>query len=347
MRAQKRDPVLQAPDPGSEWVARIHSGQMTDADRRAMRAWLADSTKNNREFLRSETVWRLCAILAADPSIQAELALLRRKPEPSTLRSPRRLGAIAAAVIAIVVGAALFAVTLSTDWHDTARGERRVVSLPDGSTVEINTDSRVGIRYTDGERRIALDWGEALFSVAPDPLRPFTVEAEKGQIRAVGTRFNVLVQNDTVTVAVLEGRVDIAVQGRTPTAPTLLDAGQSMSYGRSGTLQPADPTLASPQRIAAWREGKLHFDDWPLERALREYNRYSHKPIRLAAPDRAEQRIRGVFRIGDLRAFADALETAIDVKAVDQGDAILLVPPESARDALEPHAATPQLAPRR
>ncbi len=326
---------MPAPDAGAEWVARVHSGQMTDDDQRALRAWLASSTENNRDFLRAEAVWRICGTLAGNPGIQAELARLRRKSQRRTMRAlwsraPRGwLAAAAAAVLSIAIATFWVAARSKIDWHDTASGEQRVVSLSDGSSIAINTDSRVGIHYRANERHVALEQGEALFEVARDTKRPFTVRAANGHVRAVGTRFNVLVQHDAVTVAVLEGRVDVVTQGDAGEQRAELDVGQSIAYGKSGRLMPADPTVASPQRIAAWREGKLRFDGWSVERAIREHNRYSSKPIRLGDADLGQRLISGVFRIGDTSAFVDALETLIDVKAVDQGDALVLVPSDA------------------
>lgn len=331
MRKENRDSSIPAPNKGAEWVARMHSGQMTDDDQRDLRAWLASSTKNNRDFLRAEATWLMCGTLAGDPKIQAELAGWRRKSQRRTMRAlwstaPRgRLAAAAAAVLSIAIAALWLAASLSLDWHDTAPGEQHVVSLPDGSSIAINTDSRVGFHYSANERHVALEKGEALFEVARDTKRPFTVRAANGYVRAVGTRFNVLVQNDTVTVAVLDGRVDVVTQGDAGEQRAELDVGQSIAYRKSGRLMPADPTVASAQRIAAWREGKLRFDEWPLERAIREHNRYSSKPIRLGNADLGQRLVSGVFRIGDTPAFVDALETLIDVKAVDQGEALVLV----------------------
>ncbi len=338
MRMENRESAIPAADRGAEWVARMHSGQMTDDDNRALRAWLASSTKNNRDFLRAEAAWLMCGTLAGDPKIQAELARLRRKSQRRALLAdwstvpPGRLAAAAAVIFSIAIATLWLLASSNTDWHDTPPGEQHVVSLSDGSSVAINTNSRVGFHYSAHERHVALEKGEALFEVTRDTKRPFTVRAANGYVRAVGTRFNVLVQSDAVTVAVLEGRVNVVTQGDAGEERAELDVGQSIAYGRSGQLMPADPTVASPQRIVAWREGKLRFDAWSIERAIREHNRYSSKPLHLGDADLGQRLISGVFRIGDTSALVAALETLIDVKAVDQGEALVLVPADAPRD---------------
>jgi transmembrane sensor len=84
---------------------------------------------------------------------------------------------------------------------------------------------------------------------------------------------------------------------------------------------------ASTERIAAWREGKLRFDNWRLAEAIDEYNRYASKPIHLAAPQLADVRITGVFRIGDSGAFVTALGELVGATVEDAGATLELKVP--------------------
>jgi transmembrane sensor len=164
-----------------------------------------------------------------------------------------------------------------------------------------------------------------LFDVAPEASRPFVVQAGEGLVRAVGTRFNVLLESQTVTVSVLEGRVELEPRAATLPSPTLLGAGQSAAWRQEdGRLVAAAPERASRARIAAWREGKLRFDEWPLERAIEEHNRYAQRPIRLSPEISSQVMVSGVFRIGDTEALIQALGELLQVEAVDTGEAWLL-----------------------
>ena len=96
----------------------------------------------------------------------------------------RVIGGLVAA--SLLVGAILVVQPLGQT-YDTAVGERRAISLEDGSTIELNTNSRVRVRLARGERRLWLEKGQAMFAVAPDKARPFLVTAGDTTVRALGT----------------------------------------------------------------------------------------------------------------------------------------------------------------
>jgi transmembrane sensor len=115
--------------------------------------------------------------------------------------------AISACVIGSVGGLYLYGQRNRTIATDT--GEQRFVSLVDGSTLELNSRSRVRIRYSDAERDVDLIEGQALFHVAHDAARPFIVHSGTTLVRAVGTQFDVYRKDSGTTVTVVEGRVAV------------------------------------------------------------------------------------------------------------------------------------------
>lgn len=316
------------PSTGVDWVVRYRSRQLGRRELRALRAWLAASRDHARDLLRAEAVWRMSGALGQDKEIQEHLARSTRRQASAAAasrRSRRVIGLAGAAAASLAAIATVWYAYFGTrDWYETAPGQQRTVMLPEGSSIAINTDTRLAVDFSDAQRLIVLKRGEALFEVTPDSTRPFVVRAANGYVRAVGTRFNVLVEERAVTVAVLEGRVEVAPGGDGDEPAKLLDAGQSAAYERSGRLVEAAPERASRERIAAWREGKLSFDAWPLERAVHEHNRYAAKPLRLAGPELAHLEISGVFRIGDTKALVYALGKLMDVQVIDEGDALLI-----------------------
>ncbi len=337
---------------GTEWVARVHGGRLKRRERRALSEWLAASEENARDYLRAETVWRVSGGLQSDPRVQEALNAIRsshgaarRTLRPMAgKRAGWRLGsASAAAAVVVAAVAAWFFLKPTHVWYETALGEQRVVRLRDGSTIALNTDTRLWVQYGDAERSVLLERGEALFQVNKDPRRAFIVRAGDGYARAIGTRFDVLEGRVEVAAQTAAARISIATEARAMESASndsltfgpdgervLLDAGQSASYEKGGQqVKVADPQRASRERIVAWREGKLRFDAWPLARALEEHNRYAVKPIRF--DDRALDKVRisGVFRIGDTAALLDALGQLIDVEVREDNDALVLVRPEA------------------
>src|SRR5262249_12215346 len=98
----------------------------------------------------------------------------------------------AAALVALLMGAALIAGLLQwrtarPDVYETALGERRGITLVDGSRISLDAASRLTVRYTEALRRLELERGQARFDVARDAARPFVVGARGRSVVATGT----------------------------------------------------------------------------------------------------------------------------------------------------------------
>jgi transmembrane sensor len=132
-------------------------------------------------------------------------------PVPSAKHISRgRSWSLAAALTAVIVGAALLSWYLERgSVYATMVGERRSLRLQDGSSVELNSRSRIRVRFSKSERDVELVEGQALFHVEKDVARPFVVRSEAVRVRAVGTQFDVNRMTAGTTVTVVEGRVAV------------------------------------------------------------------------------------------------------------------------------------------
>src|SRR5262249_6139101 len=147
-------------------------------------------------------------------------------------------------------------------------GERRSITLADGSRVDLDADSALSVAFSDAQRRITLERGRAFFQVAKDPARPFIVAAGAGEIRALGTAFDVKHGADrTVRVAVAEHAVSVAVAGD---SQRLVEGGM-MDYDERGLGPMARADLAS---LLSWRQDRLFFQDAPLGDVVADLDRY-------------------------------------------------------------------------
>jgi transmembrane sensor len=136
-----------------------------------------------------------------------------------------RYGFLAAASCALVllIVSALWWRSERYPTYSTDIGERRSITLADGSTVDLNARSRIRIEFSGTERLVELLDGQALFQVAKDKSRPFVVRSGDATVRAVGTQFDVYRKANGTTVTVLEGRVAVYSNERgepTPAAST-------------------------------------------------------------------------------------------------------------------------------
>lgn len=192
--------------------------------------------------------------------------------------------------------------------YATRVGERADLTLADGSTVRLNSRSAIKVSYTDGERRMALLRGQALFKVAKDADRPFIVVAGDERITALGTEFDVSIsERQELRVALIEGRVAVRGKAQAPTFLKPNDVLRSAS-GRTMVLHGTDV-----RRLTNWTQGIVSFENTPLSEAAEELNRYSNHPIILNDRDLGTIRVSGTFRAGQSRAFVDVLEIGFPV----------------------------------
>ena len=227
----------------------------------------------------------------------------------------------------------LFRGLLATARHHglltTGRGEQRTVTLSDGSRLDLNTDTRLRVRFNSNARQIIFDSGEAYFSVVHES-RPFVVVLGDRAVTAVGTAFTVRRDqaSGATAVTMIEGRVSVTSNMVALSSPrpnnddiTSLHAGQRLQWVQ---FRPADLDSPSLEQATAWRGGQLIFDHTPLLEALAEFNRYSRTQIRLAAPQLNSSSVGGRFRIEDGESFARAVAAAHHLHVRIEGDTWIL-----------------------
>lgn len=352
-----------------EWFLRLRSEAACLEDLPDLQRWMEADPRNAVAYQRVSATWAAFGDVASAPEIvvgrrdalehahQARQQRGASGSSDSSNASRKRSGRVRLAAIAACAGAVLALALWSvsgTHWHSytTDVGERRTVTLPDGSVMTLDARSRVRFRYTDKERRISFEEGQARFAVAKDPARPFRVRALDRTVVALGTNFNVERVSNTLFVTLIEGRVAVAPSasfdnGKAP-AP---DRGGAAFYregtqSESGLGQPGGAgvieltageglrihdgqAMLVPkidlERVTAWQSGKLLFDNEPLVSATERVNRYARRPIKVD-PSVATVGISGVFNSGDAEAFVEAVTAyfPVQVDATDSAEIRLI-----------------------
>jgi transmembrane sensor len=149
--------------------------------------------------------------------------------------------------------------------------------------------------------------GQALFDVAHDTKRPFTVQAGDTEVRAVGTRFDVRRDGALARVVLIEGVVE--VKRAKSSAPVRLQRGQEL------TKASPQPKAADLDAATDWTEGRIRFQATPLREAVAEVNRYGRQEIVLDPGPMGDRQVSGVFNAGDTQAFLGAVEDLFGLKA--------------------------------
>ncbi|WP_442112099.1 FecR domain-containing protein [Pseudomonas sp. NUPR-001] len=285
------------------WYVQLNGAQPTDAQLQAWQAWLGKSPAHAQAWARVEKLQRQFGNLPADVAL----------PTLAGVRARRR-AVLKTLALLMAVGASGWAVRESSPAQAlmaelrTGKGQRREVTLSDGSQLVLNTDSAVDIHFDGHQRQLQLHRGEIMVQTASDPAaRPFEVQTAEGRVRALGTQFSVRSDEGLSRVSVLQHAVEIR-----PAQNALvlrLDAGQSVSF---------DPQrIAAPHRAApgtgAWTQGMLTVIEWRLADFVSELRRYRPGVLR-CAESIADLRLSGAFRIDDSDTLLENLSASLPVK---------------------------------
>lgn len=342
--------VHQLPDMGeterqaSEWFARLHADDVTEEDFSRFESWRTAHQLHARVYDEMEATWR--AFAARAPLVRA-VAFGHSMNEVGAARpsSWRWVAAAAAAVLCFAV--ALYWRQMSAtpeSVFQTAIGEHATIELPDGSTLELNTNSLVRLDYSRHARIVRLERGEAFFEVAREPQRPFWVVTGNSWVRAVGTAFGIHLRNGGMLVTVTEGTVKVGLRdgssdGAQPDSEPEKGAVSTLRAGQQGELNTAsiDVRSLSPDQLSrsmGWRSGMIYLENEPLAAVVDEVSRYTS--IRIVVNDVAlrELRLSGTFQAGDAGAesFLAMLEDGFGLSIRREAGSVYVEP---ARDGLE------------
>lgn len=290
----------------AEWLSTLMSGEATATERQQWQAWRDAHPDHERAWSHIEKVSGGLQALDARASRQA----LAPRPRAATRRQAlNMLGWIAAIGLATWGGVRTqTARSLMADFS-TPMGQRRSVTLADGSVLLLNGDSAVNVRLDQQQRLLQLIKGEVFISTAHETgtsYRPFLVETVHGQAQALGTRYSVRREDEHTSVAVEQGAVRLTP--RQSSASVVVQAGQASSM----TEQAAAPAQRVSGDIWGWRHGLLLADDMPLHAFLHELSRYRHGL--LGCDDAvANLRISGVFPLADTDAVLASLPDSLPV----------------------------------
>jgi transmembrane sensor len=324
------------PDDAFEMAARWHSlmedGEPSPAERERFEAWLAADPKNRAAYESVERSWVGIAGAAVDDRIlnmRREALSAPQKKRLAFLR-PVSIAATILVTMAAATGVLIRYNPLSTrseaGVYVTQVGERSTITLADGSTVVLNTASRIRMAFDARTRRVQLLAGQAWFEVAKSQPRPFIVEAGDRLVTAHGTAFDVKLEEHRVQVTLIEGRVSVETNTKIGAGPTVPEH-EDLLPGDQLVVTAAKPTLKRKIDVAkatSWREGQIIFDDDTLATAVAEVNRYSPKKI-ILDPRLASLRMSGVFIAGHSDSFVQTVTGHFPIKVTPDGEGQLLL----------------------
>jgi transmembrane sensor len=313
------------------WVARFDAGDISAKDQAAFQEWLNRSAFHREAIAEYGNLWlEFDALRPLTGGGVTEAGAQGRHPGMWKRASPW-LAASAAAVIAVAGGMASFHPQLekfakaeshspAKFLYETAVGSKRRIELADGSTVILNTNSKLDVDFSGNRRDVHLERGEAFFEVVHDKARPFTVYANNYVVRDIGTAFDVhLSRMGVVEIGVTKGSIEVLPKGDGHASGAgkgggVLTAGHNIVLGQAVERTEA-VSSADMSRKLAWRQGQLIYAGQPLGAVLADISRYSDIQIELADPALENLPVGGAFRTDQIEAIFAALENNFGVHA--------------------------------
>jgi transmembrane sensor len=354
----------------AEWWLRFEAGEMSREHREAFVDWLRESAVHVAELLRIAEVhgaleqFRDWADVSTEgwDAPESVVPFSQARAAPASAIEPRRFTArnrwlTGAAAAAVAAFALWFAIVPRAEVIETGRGERRGVTIADGSVIQIDPESRLSIRLEVDSRHVHLERGRALFRVAKDAKRPFFVDADSTVVRAVGTQFGVEQSREGVVVTVAEGKVSVLPQaiatsrgvppgldasedraaegsaqspentgpralGQAGREEVFLIAGQQVTVPKRGPTYPV--RHVDSERELAWATGRLVFENQSVAGVIEEFNRYNVVQLHVADAQLAGRAISGVFDASEPESFIGFIKSVVPVRVDRAGPDITI-----------------------
>ena len=378
MSSQRKSIAPQIVDQASEWFVLMREPSVSNSDRKAFSEWLRASPAHLGVYLDIAKLWGDTADISArvDVGAASELSVnvCRIAPDPHPSRDSKeqsdnrsrwpgikqqhsRFLALAAGVLIVLIGVGAWFNVAHEPTYSTGIGEERVITLKDGSIVQLNSRSTLTVRLSRRRREVDLTQGQALFQVAHDKSRPFIVYAGGAAIRALGTQFDVNLKQSATVVTVVEGRVQVDSvstflfshlvsrlynypttdtdaaspteqvttpgtrrQGAASDVTMFLLAGEQATVDHSGIVT-AVPK-ANVAAVTSWLHQELVFQGEALRDVIDEFNRFSQTQIILADPSLDDLRINAVFHTTNPDSLVRFISRVEGIQVSRSGDEI-------------------------
>lgn len=238
--------------------------------------------------------------------VNARIDMLETRPA-----QPKRVGrhrlvryvAEAAAVIIFAFGLSVLIPGRDKSITDTPemvevenpRGLRTTVTLPDGSEVTLNADSRIRYsrEFAGDTRTVRLD-GEAFFDVTRNG-KPFVVEASSAKVTVLGTSFNIRAYENEklLTASLVEGSLKVDAGD----CESILEPGKQVVLDKGSGRSSIEDMQAG--RATGWMDGKLYFASMPFSEIANTLSRAFNVNISIGNPSLAEKTLTGRFENGE------------------------------------------------
>lgn len=319
-------------DQAEYWLVMLCSPNLTPENEAEFFAWLEASPAHQAAYLQAEQTWERGKVMAQTRARRQRAAA---QSEESSWRDFFNFGSWQYGAIASVLFVALGVMGYSkfvdrpptTVFYQTAVGEQRDVLLSDGSTLTLNTNSKVKTVISRDRRVVYLEFGEVFFSIASKPdRRPFDVYTGTGMVRVLGTKFTIYNSGDSTVVTVQEGSVGVDQQQESGNSEDAsFEADVTLKRNQQVVVAENSSTALVVQDVDAsaslgWRSKSLVFRGDPLQKVVDQINRYFEQQIKIGDEALAQKQVAAVIQVSDFEIMLSTLTQSLNLEVVRKPD---------------------------
>ena len=244
--------------------------------------------------------------------LDSVLSIIRGKESPKNLNWLKTLMKIAA-ILVISLSAYYFTTTRDTN-ISTEIAQKKIVQLPDNSSVNLNAQSYLVFNKKDWkkEREVELT-GEAFFKVAKGS--SFQVHTESGTVTVYGTQFNVKQRNNYFEVICYEGLVGVTYNSK----ETKLKPGDSFLMIDGKIIAKEKESRPTP----SWLNNESEFNSLPYKTVIAEFERQYNVKFAMSNID-STQLFTGSFTHDNMDIALKAITLPLHLKYSKENNVIIL-----------------------
>ncbi len=325
-----------------EYIHKRLSGALNSQEVEVFNAWLDADPRNKSLFEQQKRIWDQSANFGSDLNVDVDKALLLFKSKIATVdQVPKEAKKVSifsnsflriAASILFIFGSVAIWYVMSDNvvTHDQlvqTDGDIKKLTLADNSQITLNEKSSLSYpeSFPGRERRVTLK-GEAFFAIAKNPEKPFIISTESGEIKVLGTRFNVKETTNPSGIEVLveEGRVSF--QTKSKDAVHILSAGDKLIL--NNTTSQMLIQHKSNMNDLVWFTHSLEYVNAKLGTVVSDLSKYFKVPIHLEQPCLEGLRFTSPMDLSknqDVKRIVEILTESLNLKVIpSQTDTIIL-----------------------
>ena len=330
------------------WLVQMEEKALSDEQDRQFKAWLNADIEHTIIFAEAELMWcmfdddKVKAELKTVPLAQSQFNFIQWCKQTTSwfIRSRLVWGNAVTVVVCLLlvnqyylsksdVPSPQIAEITDTQSYHSQVAESRRVTLKDGSTVFLDANSSITVKYSASSRQVQLMTGSAYFDVTPAASRPFIVSTGALEIEVTGTKFDVQRKHNVVYVAVEHGSVNVSQPLPSWNEKTAVKDNQIWQRRDNDMLSKVSLTAGqeikghrlyglgkvknvAPELLASWRKGKLAYINRSLGEVVQDMNRYSPTQISISA-EAKQLKLSGTFDSHNIPVMLNVIQTALPV----------------------------------